>query len=53
MYLHGRFGSGNFKTMRTGGELTDAENAIRYFSEEAAALNKKVKIGIEFVLTRR
>jgi len=44
--------SENFKIIRAGGELTDAENAIRYFNEESAALNAKIKIGIEFVLNR-
>lgn len=41
-----------FKKMRQGGEITDAENALRLFREESIALNKKVRTGIEFVVTR-
>lgn len=42
-----------FKKMRNGGEITKAENAIILFKEESIALKKKVRIGIEFVITRK
>jgi len=41
-----------FKKMRDGGEITNAENAIILFREESLALKKKVRIGIEFVITK-
>lgn len=44
--------SETFSRMRNGGELSDAENAIRHFTEAGNDLNRRVKVGIEFVMTR-
>lgn len=44
--------SDTFKSMRSGGNLSEAENAIRYFKEAGHALNRKIRVGIEFVMTR-
>lgn len=41
-----------FKTMREGGELTEAENALTLFREAANSLKRRIRIGVEFVLTR-
>lgn len=41
-----------FRMIRKGGEVTEAENSIRVFREESLALNKRTRIGVEFVLSR-
>lgn len=44
--------SDTFSEMREGGEISGAENALSIFREESSALGKKLRLGIEFVLTR-
>ncbi|HPS59412.1 MAG TPA: radical SAM/SPASM family putative metalloenzyme maturase [Spirochaetota bacterium] len=43
---------GTFSAIRKGGNISDAENSIQLFMEAGLALNREVKAGIEFVLTR-
>lgn len=42
-----------FSSMRKGGDIGEAENALRLFSEEGKKQNRKVRAGIEMVLTTK
>ncbi len=44
--------SDTFRDLRAGGELSDAENAISILKEAGILLKRKVRIGIEFVITK-
>jgi putative metalloenzyme radical SAM/SPASM domain maturase len=44
--------SDTFSSMRKGGDITSAENAIMFYREAGIKLKKNLRMGIEFVMTR-